>query len=51
MIDLVYLRKEFKRGTFNSFIKNGMIYIQDTENGECIMIGYVKEAEERGRRR
>lgn len=47
-IDIVQLRAEIKAGYLATFIKRGKIYITDTENGECVMIGDVKEAEERG---
>ena len=47
--DLVQLRAEVKAGCYTTFIKRGKIYIQDTENGECVIIGDVKEAEERGK--
>ena len=46
--DIVQLRAEIKAGCYAVFIKRGKIYLQDTENGECVMIGDVKEAEERG---
>ena len=41
LIDLVQLRREIKDGLLTTFIKRGKIYIQDTENGECVMIGNV----------
>lgn len=47
--DLVQLRAEVKAGWYVVFIKRGKIYIKDPENGECMMIGDVKEAEERGK--
>ena len=38
MIDLVGLRNEIKNGTFNAYIKRDKVYIEDSQNGECIMI-------------
>ena len=50
-IDLVQLRAEIKAGYLETFTRYGKIYIRDTGNGECVMIGDVKEAEERGKYR
>lgn len=43
-IDLVQLRTEIRAGYLAVYIKRGKIYITDTENGETVMIGDVKEA-------
>ena len=48
-IDPVQLRAEIKAGYKAVYIKRGKIYITDTANGETILIGEVKEAEERGK--
>lgn len=47
-IDLVELRNQIKAGhyrvyTSSSFLGKQWIYIEDTENGECVMIGEVKK--------
>ena len=47
MIDLVELRNEIKDGTFNVYIKREKVYIEDSQNGECIMICDLKEQNER----
>ena len=46
MTDLVELRNEIKNGTFNVYIKREKVYIEDSQNGECIMICDVKEMKE-----
>ena len=38
MIDLVELRNEIKKGVFIPFVKKGKVYLEDAQNGECIMI-------------
>lgn len=43
MIDLVKLRKEIKAGKFIAYVNRNKIYLQDTENGETIIIGELKE--------
>lgn len=43
MTDLVKLRNEIKSGIFSVFVKRGKIYIEDTENGECIMLAEMEE--------
>lgn len=47
MIDLVELRNELKKGTFNTFVKREKVYIEDSQTGECIMICDLKENNER----
>ena len=47
-IDIVKLRAEIKAGYLSTFIKRGKIYLIDNDNGECVMIGDVEEATERG---
>lgn len=48
-IDIVQLKAEIKAGYLGVFIKRGKIYLIDEDNGECVMIGDAKEAEERGK--
>ena len=38
MIDLVELRNDIKKGVFIPFVKKEKVYIEDAQNGECIMI-------------
>lgn len=38
MIDLVQLRNEIKKGVFVPFFKKGKVYLEDAQNGECIII-------------
>lgn len=38
MIDLVELRSEIKKGIFIPFVKKEKVYLEDAQNGECIMI-------------
>lgn len=45
-IDLVQLRSEIKSGCFIVYIRREKIYMRDAENGETVIIGDVKEAEE-----
>lgn len=45
-IDLINLKTEIKNGTFNVFVKREKVYIEDSQNGECIMICDLKEANE-----
>lgn len=45
-IDLIDLKTEIKNGTFNVFVKREKVYIEDSQNGECIMICDLKEANE-----
>lgn len=45
-IDLVQLRSEIKSGHFIVYIRRGKIYMRDWVNGETVIIGDVKEAEE-----
>ena len=44
-IDLVELRTELKNGTFHPFVKRDKVYIEDSQNGECIMICDLKEVD------
>ena len=46
MVDLVDLRTELKNGTLRPFINRGKVYIEDIQNGECIMIYDLKETME-----
>lgn len=43
IIDLIDLKTEIKNGTFNVFVKKEKVYIEDSQNGECIMICDLKE--------
>ena len=43
MIDLMELRTELKNGTFHPFVKRDKVYIEDSQNGECIMICDLNE--------
>ena len=43
MIDLVELRSEIKKGTFVPFVKREKVYLEDAQNGECIMICDLQE--------
>lgn len=43
MIDLVELRIAIKDGTFTPFVKRDKVYLEDSENGECIIICDLKE--------
>lgn len=42
-IDLIELRTQIRNGTFNIFIKKEKVYIEDSQNGECVMICDLKE--------
>lgn len=44
-IDLMELRAELKNGTFHPFVKRDKVYIEDSQNGECIMICDLKEVD------
>ena len=46
IIDLIDLKTEIKNGTFNVFVKREKVYIEDSQNGECIMICDLKEVNE-----
>ena len=46
MIDLMELRAELKNGTFHPYVKKDKVYIEDSQNGECIMICDLKEVDE-----
>lgn len=49
--DLVRLRAEIKAGHLEVYIKHDNIYVKDAENGECVFVGTVSEAKERGKYR
>lgn len=44
-IDLIELRTELKNGTFHPYVKKDKVYIEDSQNGECIMICDLKEVD------
>ena len=43
IIDLLDIRTQLKNGTFNAFVEKDKVYIEDTQNGECIMVCDLKE--------
>ena len=45
-IDLIDLKTEIKNGTFNVFVNRDKVYIEDSQNGECIMVCDLKEQAE-----
>lgn len=45
VIDLMELRAELKNGTFHPFVKRDKVYIEDSQNGECIMVCDLKEVD------
>lgn len=47
VIDLIDLRAELKNGTLRPFVKRDIVYIEDAQTGECIMICDLKEDNER----
>lgn len=42
MVDLIELRNEIKNGTFIVYVKREKVYIEDSQNGECIMVCDLK---------
>ena len=46
-IDLVDLRTELKNGTKRPFVKRDIVYIEDAQTGECIMVCDLKADNER----
>lgn len=46
-IDIVELKKQIKDGVFNVFMKHGIIYIEDADNGECVMVCDLDKVERR----
>lgn len=46
MIDPVDIKKAVKSGQLKAFVKNGIIYISDTQTGDTVEIG--KKGEEHG---
>lgn len=46
MTDLVELRNEIKKGKLTPYVRKGKVYLEDTENGETIMVCDLKEEEE-----
>lgn len=47
MIDLIDLKVELKNGTKRTFVKKDIVYIEDSQTGECIMVCDLKEDNER----
>lgn len=45
MIDLIELRAELKNDTFHPYVKKDKVYIEDSQNGECIMICDLKKVD------
>lgn len=41
-IDLIELRKQIKEGVFKVYLYRKKVYIEDTENGESVMICELK---------
>lgn len=37
-IDLVDLKAELKNGTKRTFVSRDIVYIEDSQTGECIMV-------------
>lgn len=37
-IDLIDLKAELKNGTKRTFVKRDIVYIEDSQTGECIMV-------------
>ena len=46
-IDLVDLRTELKNGIKRPFVKRDIVYIEDAQTGECIMVCDLKADNER----
>ena len=46
-IDPIELRKQIKKGLFNVYLKKGIIYLEDSQNGETIMICNLDKVERR----
>ena len=46
MIDLLDIRTNIKNGIFHVFVKKNKVYLEDSQNGECIMICDLKEISE-----
>lgn len=42
-IDIVDIRSAVKAGLLETFVKKGIIYIRDAQNGETVKIGEVKK--------
>ena len=45
LIDLIELRQQIKQGIFRPYIKRNKVYLEDTENGETIIICDVNEVD------
>lgn len=45
IIDLVELRKQIKQGVFRPYVKRNKVYLEDTENGETIIVCDLKEVQ------
>lgn len=42
-IDIVDIRSAVNAGLLETFVKKGVIYIRDAQNGETVKIGEVEE--------
>ena len=42
-IDIVDIRSAVNAGLLETFVKKGVIYIRDVQNGETVKIGEVEE--------
>ena len=45
-IDIVDIRTAVNAGLLEAFVKKGVIYIRDVQNGETVKIGEVKESKD-----
>ena len=46
-IDLVKLRSQIKSGILRPFVNRGKVYLEDTENGEVVIICELKAGEQK----
>ena len=44
MVDIVRIKQLCTTGKLRAFVKGGLIYLQDTENKECVVIGRHEES-------
>ncbi len=49
MIDPVDIKKAVKSGQLKVFVKDSIIYISDTQTGDTVMIGNLKEERKAGK--
>ena len=47
IVDPVDVKVAVKNGQLKSFVKNNIIYLQDIDSGDTVMIGKAEKEEER----